>query len=225
MKDNQIPNINIVNIDDNPTVQSPSSPFSISFEQTRESLMDTEAYRSFLKNAESAFRKLIFYKHFKSELMDLGFDKSQMMGNITAEMVGSEGIEMNHFPIDLFSICVLITEHMLNTVNVITTFDLIKLLRIEHQNNNVGVCFLTSTEHQLYHNTDNFYISPRMVIGKWWHLLERYPYGLTQSIAYKLLFWIKESIENGDASNDNDLLAVRNNLINWSIYNQQRGVV
>lgn len=218
---NHIPNIDMINLDYNPTITSPSSPFEISFAQTRESLMDVENYRNFLKNAESRFRNSQFYKHYKGHLMGIGLDHSQLSGNITAEMVGDRNLEMHHFPIGLFSAELIICEHILNTLNMITTFDLVTLLKQEHKNNNIGLCFLTSTEHQLFHNTEGIYISPRMIIGQWWKLLEKYPLGLTQDIAFKLLFWIKDAIDNGDASDDSGLLDVRDKILEWSQNNNQ----
>ena len=50
---NPVPGIETYQENMNPVVNSPYSTFSISFYQTRESLMDIDTYRSFLKNCES----------------------------------------------------------------------------------------------------------------------------------------------------------------------------
>ena len=218
---NALPNIDISNLEYNPTITSPSSPFQISFYQTRESLMDVENYRNFIKNCETRFRTSKFYTNYKSHLMGIGLDKSQFLGNITAEMVGAKNLHMHHFPIGLFSAALIITEHLLNTVGKVTTFDVVTLLKQEHKNNNIGLTFLTATEHELFHNTEGFYISPRMVIGQWWRFLNTYNTGLTQDVAFKLLFWIKESVDNGDCSHDSGLLDVRDKILVWNQYNNQ----
>ena len=49
---NPVPGIETYQENMNPVVNSPYSTFSISFYQTRESLMDIDTYRSFLKNCE-----------------------------------------------------------------------------------------------------------------------------------------------------------------------------
>ena len=51
---NPLPNIDVVYNGCNPCISSPSSVYAIGFYQTRESLMDTETYRSFLKNIEKS---------------------------------------------------------------------------------------------------------------------------------------------------------------------------
>ena len=181
----------LVTVDDiNPKLSSPRSEFDLSFYQTRESIADPERYKSFLKNAERRFRASKEYKLYKSYLMDLGFDHCQVMGNI--ESGDNVDIELHHNILTLFDICVLISEHVLNTRGFISTFDLIQLLIMEHQNNRIGVVFLSTTAHELYTNNPNAYIPPSMTFGKWWELIERYKYGITYDIANKLVHYINK---------------------------------
>ena len=44
--------------------------------------------------------------------------------------------------------------------------------------------------HEMYTNDPNAYIPPEMTFGKWWELIERYPYGITYEIAQKLIRYI-----------------------------------
>ena len=174
----------------NPKLCSPSSEFDLPFYQTRDTVNDPERYKSFLKNAERRFRASREYKLYKSYLMDLGFDHCQILGNIESD--DNVDIELHHNILNLFDICILISEHMLNTVGYISTFDLIQLLIMEHFSNRVGVVFLSTTAHELYTNNPNAYIPPSMTFGKWWELLEKYKYGITFDIAKKLVEYISK---------------------------------
>ncbi len=183
--------VQIITEDDvNPKLCSPSSEFDLPFYQTRDTVNDPERYKSFLKNAERRFRASREYKLYKSYLMDLGFDHCQILGNIESD--DNVDIELHHNILNLFDICILISEHMLNTVGYISTFDLIQLLIMEHFNNRVGVVFLSTTAHELYTNNPNAYIPPSMTFGKWWELLEKYKYGITFEIAKKLVEYINK---------------------------------
>lgn len=169
----------------NPRLVSPYSSFDISFYQTKETLADPEVYKSFLKNAERRFRASKEYKTYKAYLMDLGFNHCQVMGNIESD--NKVEIELHHNVLNLFDICILICEHILNTVGYISTFDLIQLLIMEHFNNNIGITFLSETAHEMYTNDPNAFIPPNMTFGKWWVLLDKYKYGITYDIANKVI--------------------------------------
>ena len=173
----------------NPSLRSPYATNDLMFYQTRESLMDIDVFRNFLKNAESRFRRSAEYKAYKSYLMEKGIDRCQVFGNVTAE---DAEIELHHNVLGLFDICLLITSHVVNTVGVISTFDLIQLLIQEHYANRVGVTFLSRTAHQLFTADSEGYIPPEMTFGRWWELLDRYKYGITYEIAYKVLNYLKK---------------------------------
>lgn len=214
---NPLPDIESYQENQNPIITSPNSNFSISFYQTRESLMDIDVYRSFLKNCEMRFRRSVTYKNYKSFLISLGMDRCQVHGFITANMDGVD-IEMHHAILTLFDISLLISEHLLNTVGYVTTFDVVQALKEEHKLNNIALVMLSKTPHQVYHNSSgDFFIHPKMCFGKWPVLLEKYKYGLTQDVAFKLLYYLKKSIETDD-TNDNGLLQLRDKIKEWSDY-------
>lgn len=175
--------------ENNPIVRSPYASMDLQFYQTKETLMDVDTFRNFLKNAETRFRASREYKAYKHYLMDLGMDRCQIMGNVTSE---DAEIELHHNVLGLFDICLLISSHIINTVGVITTFDLIQLLIQEHWANRVGVTFLSKTAHQIYTNDTDGYIPPDMTFGKWWELLDRYRYGITFDIANKIIRYIQK---------------------------------
>lgn len=179
--------------DSNPTIRSPYATLDLQFYQTKETLMDVDTYRNFLKNAESRFRASREYKAYKHYLMDMGMDRCQIMGNVTSE--GAE-IELHHNVLGLFDICLLISSHIINTVGVISTFDLVQLLIQEHWANRVGITFLSKTAHQMYTNDPDGYIPPEQTFGRWWELLDRYRYGITFDIANKIIKYIQKYQDN-----------------------------
>jgi hypothetical protein len=214
---NKIPDIDSYNVMNNPTLTSPNTYMELPFLQTKESLLDMETYKKFLDNAISKFRHSRTYKSYKGYLLNLGLDRCQFHSNITSEMAT---VEMHHAMITIFDIAVIITEHVLNTVGYITTFDLVKLLKDEHKANNIPVVMLSLTAHQLEHADQDFYIHLDMITGNWFRLLEKYNRGITQDIAFKILFYVKRSIDN-DSSLDNDKLVMRDKILNWSGLNGQ----
>lgn len=214
---NPVPGIESYQENANPVLSSPNSVYAISFYQTRDTLMDIDTYRVFLKNCESRFRHSITYTNYKGYLIDIGMNRCQVHGYITSDMEGVS-IEMHHAILTLFDICLLITEHMLNTVGYVTTFDVVQALKEEHKANNIALVMLSKTPHQMYHaESSQFFIHPNMCFGNWPKLLEKYKLGLTQDVAFKVLYYLKKAIET-DGTNDNGLLNLREKIKEWSGY-------
>lgn len=186
---NQYPDI--ISFDEkNPTVRSPYAVTDLPFYQTKETLQDIDIFRNFLRNAETRFRSSREYKSYKAYLIEyLGINRCQIFGNITMD---DADIELHHNVLGLFDICLLISLHTINTVGIISTFDLIQLLIMEHWNNRVGVTFLSKTAHQIYTNDPEGYIPPEMTFGAWWELLNNYKYGITYDLANKIIKYIKK---------------------------------
>jgi len=215
---NQFPDV-FVHDDKNPTLTSPNCHYELPFYQTRDSLLDVESYKSFLDSAIREFRHSTRYKHYKSFLINLGLDRCQFHSNIRCnEEEEMATIEMHHNMLTIFDVALIITEHILNTYGKITTFDLIKLLKQEHSEHRVQLVMLSLTPHQLYHNNPDFFIHPKMCFGNWYAFLERYKYGITKELAFKILFYLKRAIEN-ENSNDNELLSIRDRILDWSELN------
>ena len=214
---NPVPGIETYQENMNPIVASPNSSYAISFYQTRETLMDIDKYRTFLKNCESRFRHSATYTNYKGFLIGIGLDRCQVHGYINADMKGVD-IEMHHAILTLFDICLLITEHLLNTVGYVTTFDVVQLLKEEHKAHNIALVMLSKTPHKIYHdNTSQFFIHPNMCFGRWPVLIEKYKLGLTQDVAFKLLYYLKKAIETSE-TDDNGLLELRDKIKEWSSY-------
>lgn len=214
---NPLPGIETYQERMNPYLTSPNSTYSIGFYQTRDSLLDIDTYRSFLKNCETRFRHSATYSNYKGFLIGIGMDRCQVHGFINAEMEGVS-IEMHHAILTLFDICLMISEHILNTVGFVSTFDVVQALKEEHKANNVPLVMLSKTPHQLYHNdSSQFFIHPNMCFGKWPVLIEKYKMGLTQDVAFKLLRYLKQAI-NTEGTTTGDLLVLRDKIKEWSGY-------
>ena len=198
---------------DNPTISSPFSPFVIQFYQTPDSLNNIEDYRTFLKNVESAFRTSREYKAIKARLIESGMTNCQVHGNLNSEMVD---IEMHHNMLTLFDLAMIITEHLIRTTGKASTFDVVRLLIDAHNNNEVLLIMLSKTPHQVYHNNPEFFLPFEMCIGEPWKFLEKYKYGITQDIAYKILRYLRQEENNNGKINDQGLLNIRNSILSWS---------
>ena len=198
---------------DNPTLSSPYTPFILQFYQTVDSLYNIEDYRNFLKNVESTFRSSREYKAIKARLIESGMSNCQVHGNLNSEMVS---IEMHHNMLTLFDLAMIITEHMIRTYGKISSFDVERLLAEAHQNNEVLLVMLSKTPHQMYHNNSEFFLPFEMCIGEPWKFLEKYKYGITQDIAYKILRYLRSEEKNDGQINDQGLLNIRETILDWS---------
>lgn len=212
---NPLPGIEQISVNQNPGIYSPDSTYAIFFYETKESLMDPESYRAFLKNCERRIRQSPAYSNYKGHLMGLGLDHCQVHGYINGDMAT---LEMHHCILTLFDIVLMVTEHFLNTTGYVSTFDVVQAVKDEHKQNNIAIVMLTKTPHQLYHNDRSFFIHPDMCVGNWGYLIEKYRDGLTQDLAFKLLYYIKKSLETG-VSDDGGLLKLRETILDWSSRN------
>lgn len=216
MEDTSIPGITSIQDNINPTVQSPFVPYNISLYHTRYSFLDTDEYINFIKNSVSRFRRSRFYKNYKSYLMSLGMYRSQLSANISSDMAT---IEMHHNILTIFDIAVILTEHELNKVGMISSFDLVNLMKKVHRENKVQVVMLTLTEHQEFHNNTGMFIHPDMCFGNWVEFVKEYSDGITIDIANKIIKYINRAEELGCTS-DNNLLKLRDELVDWSKNNE-----
>lgn len=215
---NEFPNISMYDPGNNPTIYSPNTPIHLPFYQDKETLIDIDSYRRFVDNAVTRFRHSRTYKAYKSYLMDLGMDHCQFFGNIQAETMAD--VEMNHVILTVFDDAFIMCEHTINTIGRISTFDLVEMLKEAHAKNTIPIVMMSKTVHQLYHDDPNFFVAPNQVFGKWWEFLEKYKCGITQEIAFKLLFYIKNAIDSNE-SDDNGLLKIRDNILDWSRFNNE----
>ena len=199
----------------NPSIRASASSLDLPFYQTKETLSDPETYRNFIKNIESRFRRSQEYTAYKAYLMSLGFDHCQIMGNIESEK--GVDIELHHNILNLFDDCILICEHILNTVGQVSSFDIIQLLINEHFANRIPCCFLSTTAHQMFTDDKESYIPPDMTFGKWWELLAKYRYGITYDIANKIVSYIQKYQNQMPASVQ---IVPQEQILNFAYYNE-----
>lgn len=199
----------------NPSIRANDSVMDLPFYQTKETLADPETYRNFIKNIESRFRRSPEYTAYKAYLMGLGMDHCQIMGNIESEK--GVDIELHHNILNLFDDCILICEHILNTVGYVSSFDIIQLLINEHFANRIPCCFLSTTAHQMYTDDKESYIPPDMTWGKWWELLAKYRYGITYDIANKVNNYIYKYQNNMPTTVQ---ILPQEQILNFAYYNE-----
>lgn len=215
-----IPDIISDNNINNPSIISPNAYSSISFGMDREQTYDYEEYKSMIYSSVREFRKSQTYSHYKAYLMNMGLNRCMFHPHIhnPTEEDQVATLEMHHCPITIHEIAYLISNHYINSGNILTEFDLSELLRIEHIENRVGVVMLCKTCHQLYHHS-YLYIHPLQIFGKWWELLYKYPLGVSDDLKRKLLYYIDNSIDNKyeKKKEDNEkLLKLREKVVDWS---------
>lgn len=220
---NEIPDIQIEYSDkENPVLRSPNTYIECPFRQSQETFMDVDTYKKFLSNCIQRFRRSKTYTNYKHYLYDIGLDRCQLLGNIDSEMAT---IEMHHNFLNVFDITLLITEHLLKTIEHVTTFDVVKELKLAHRANEIPIVMLSKTAHQIYHNGEGVVLPARMCFGYWYDLLQTYNKGITLNIAQKIIYFIQCSIEfeqENNYANDcsNTLLAVRDHVLEWRKYNE-----
>lgn len=199
--------------DGNIYLHSPNAEYDLPFAMNKETLMDIDEFRSFITNAISAFRRSREYKGYKNHLMQLGLCNSAVHGNINSEMAN---IEMHHCILNIFDIALMITQHMVNTVGCITTFDLVQLLIMEHRLNNIPIVMLDETSHEMYHSEFDAYFPPNMIFGKWPQLLMKYSRGITIDIAKKIMYYIQKYYDNKEPM----MIELRDNVLSFANYNE-----
>lgn len=211
---NPIPNIETGFISNNPCIASPSATYMVGFYQTKESLMDTDVYRAFLKNIEKRVRQSVTYRGYKSHLLQNGIDHCQIHGNINSEMAT---LEMHHAMLTLFDISLMVSEYFLNTTGYVSSFDVVQTIKDEHRQNNLPIVMLSQTPHQVYHaNSGIFVLHPDMFISKRYPLFfEKYKEGITQDLAFKIIYYIKRAMDAGH-TDDQGLLDLREKIKEWS---------
>ena len=205
--------------DENPSIYFQNSdgplsdqrPFSLDLK-----LNDIDKYKAFISNCINRFRSSRTYKGYKSHLMMIGLNRSQILGNIED---GMAKIEMHHNFLTIYDITILISQHILNTVGRCTSFDIVSLLSQEHKLNNIPIVMLDETSHQLYHSTPDMYIPVSMTFGKWWELLLKYRYGITLDIAYKVIRYIN-SCNNNNELTQLEFYNLRSSILSWGEYNE-----
>ena len=183
--------------------------------------IDISEYEKFIHNAVNRFHSSRAYSNYKAFLFSIGLNRSQLLGNLTADM-GDKLIEMHHNMLTIFDIAFIICEHTLRTKGSITSFELVKLLKKEHRENHVMLVMLDVSTHQrleaskhLDDEDKRMFIHPKMCFGDWVTFLDRYYLGITQDIAKKIVRFLDRAIKTDDTY-DANLVELRDSIADWS---------
>ena len=203
----------MITMNNNPMIVSKDQPYGIQLAITRETLIDTEIYSKFIYNCENTFRRSLFYKEYKNSLYNKGLTHDQLMAGITSEMVDLE--LHHHFP-TLKQATIMICEHLLNVKGCITTFEVIHELQEAHRRNEMGIVFLSSTNHQNYHsNEGTTFISLKQCIGEPFEFITKFCDGITMDVAFKLLLQLKQEEQYGESFTP-AMAKARDEIIYWN---------
>lgn len=205
----------MITFENNPAIFNPGSEYCINLAATRSTLVDTDIYSRFIYSCENNFRKLAFYKSYKSFLMNMGFNRDQNMAGITSEMAD---IQLHHHFPTLKQAAIMITEHLLNTKGCATTFEVVQHLENAHRNNWFSVIFLSQTQHEVFHSDPSNFISLKQCIGYGHKFIDKYIDGMTLDISFKLLLQLKMEEQYGESFSPN-LVKARKQIKDWSLNN------
>ena len=219
------PGVFTLNTSPIPKISAPGSEFSLQFAMDRDTSEDIDVFHRFLKNAIYQFRNSKTYKHYKGFLINsIGIDCCQYHGMIKiGEETEMATLEMHHHLLTIYDISAIIANHVFNSGGNLTTFDLIKLLEIEHKEYRIPTVMLCKTCHQLQHNDPSFYLNLDQVFGNWIAFLMKFHKGVTRDIWYKLYAQIKRDVKTREANEvrTKELLQVTEKLYDWSEKNEQ----
>ena len=197
----------------NPYIYDEQQGYGVYFKQTRDTLLDTQEYISFVYNIDNKFKRSAFYKDFKSSLMDKGFYRDQMHASITSDMTN---IEMHHNGLTLKFMTIMIIEHLLNVNGCVNTFEVIRALEEAHRSHEIAVVMLSETEHQKFHSDPCAFISFKMCVGDPFAFIDRYIDGMTQDIAFALLLHLKQEEQYNGSYSPNEIRA-RDEILKWQM--------
>ena len=194
--------------DKNPKIKSLETDDVIKFRRGKVDLREPEVFEDFIKSCENMIRKDPRYKNYISELKSMGFTKDVFQSGIDNERFPNTRIEMHHGPIfNLFEICAIVADHLLETGEKINSFDVAKLVLEEHEKHHIMVVMgLTKTNHELVHDGKMF-VHIKQSIGDVLKFLKKYKKGVKREHLYTLERYIRLCQEY--EATDNDYLELR----------------
>ena len=162
----------------NPKIKSLETDDFIKFRRGKNDLRDPELFEDFIKSCERMVHKDPRYKNYISELKSMGFTKDVFQSGIDNERFPNTRIEMHHGPIfNLFEVCAIVTDHLLETDEKINSFDVAKIVLEEHEKHHIMVVMgLTKTNHELVHDGKMF-VHIKQSIGDVLEFLKKYKKG------------------------------------------------
>ena len=151
-----------------------------------DALVDTKGRTAFLKEVVSMCRKSPEYGRYRAFLIEhVDMDRCSILSGLSAEEVGSAGLELHHFPLSLYDIAELVLGQMESEGARITTFAVANRVMAHHWRGKVGLVPVTETIHEAAH-AGQVHIHPQSIFGSWTDLLRENQAGITEHLAEKL---------------------------------------
>jgi hypothetical protein len=182
----------------NPKIKSTLDGTVLKYYLNKDDLSDYELSVNFINGVKTAVRKDPRYNNYKSHLYSIGLDRCQVHSGITAEMAP---IEEHHGPIfDLFTVCLIVTDHMLNEGEEITTMMVANKVLEAHEKHWIQVVMLCETCHEAAEN-DAHFLPFEMGFGQIDKFITKFKRGF-QDEQYNLIKeYLQESKKHGYVDN------------------------
>lgn len=194
--------------DKNPKIKSKIDDSVLKYRLNKDDLTEPDVFERFVKDCEYAVRHDPRYANYISHLKTYGFNFDVLQYGLNNEKFPDLPIEMHHGPIfNLYEICSIVIDHMLNVGMDVTTFDVAKAVLDEHECHNIQVTMLTKTNHELAHDGKVF-IHLNQCFGEPINFIKNYKRGIRREHLYSLEKYINLCKEY-DAT-DNDYLELSN---------------
>lgn len=150
-----LPNIDYIDQDKNPTIDSGSSMYMIPYFKDYDYFSNIESRNNFIKGCEKLVRTNDRYNKYISYLKkQIKLNKCQFLSNLTDEDCS---IEMHHGPIfTLYDICDIVLDYYIRKKWKITTFRIADTVLEEHRKNRIQVVMLSTTVHEEVHDREIF---------------------------------------------------------------------
>ena len=191
----------------NPKIKSIVDDEVLKFYKGKEDLSDPDAFESFVKATENLIRKDPRYSNYIHELKSRGFNKDVMQSGIDNDKFPNTSIEMHHGPMfTLYDIVSIVTDHLLNDDQKVSTFGVAKLVLCEHELHRIQVVMgLTKTNHELVHDGKMF-IHINQSLGDVMSFIKDFKKGLRREHLYTLEEYLRLCKKYN--ATDNDYLTI-----------------
>lgn len=179
---NKIGNINFIDSEGKPIIQSDDSPFPESFYFDK--FYEEREYKKFIKNIEKLIRTSNEYKNYVEQLHST--IAALNIDNILSYITDADAdIEFHHYPFTLYDIVdAVVLQKFFNQENF-TSFSVAKEVMGLHYKNFIGLVPLTKTTHELAHAGELF-LSSKQIFGDYKEFMERYPEGVNKETKEKI---------------------------------------
>lgn len=203
----------------NPKIKSTTGDEVLKFYLGKEDLADPDDFQNFVKAVETLVRKDPRYSNYIHELKSRGFNKDVMQSEIDNDKFPNTDIEMHHGPMfTLYDIVSIVTDHLLNSGQKVSTFGVAKLVLCEHELHRIQVVMgLTKTNHELAHD-GKILVHLNQAIGDVMGFIKDFKLGLRREHLYTLEQYLS-LCKKYDAT-DNDYLMLSKVVKKINKYNR-----